>query len=156
LRHFLCSSLFLIACSTSEGDTTIDITHDPCSGVRLIGDSSASQRAAIDAALALWAEQGVDLAGGANRASPSSIEIVFEEAYAAFRGLYDDERGIIVINSTLTDPQSLSIVIAHELGHAFGLEHVTDRPSLMNPANLTTPPTADDLVAVEALWGQCN
>jgi hypothetical protein len=26
----------------------------------------------------------------------------------------------------------------------------------MNPGNLTTPPTPDDQLEVEALWGVCN
>lgn len=151
MRHLAASGLFLIACGAT-GDTTIDIIHDPCSGVRLVGTPSASQRAGIAGALALWGEHGVDLTGE----TPSMIGVEFVEAFGAFRGLYDDERSVIVINRTLVEPQMLSIVIAHELGHAFGLDHVTDRPSLMNPANLTTPPNEDDLAAVEALWGRCS
>ena len=49
-------------------------------------------------------------------------------------------------------------VIAHELGHAFGLFHVpaSERISLMNPGNLTTPPTTADQAALAALWGSCD
>lgn len=144
--------MFCVAC-TGGGDTTIDITHDPCSGVTLLdAGANASQRAGIEAALVLWADRGVALTG----TDPTTIQIVFESASIAFRGVYDDERGIIHINSAIDEMTPLSIVIAHELGHAFGLEHVGDRPSVMNPANLTVVPTEDDRTAVETLWGRCE
>lgn len=139
------------ACST--GDTTIDITHDPCSGVTLGGASEAAQIAGLDGAIALWAERGVALT---RVEEIPTIGLQFEAAAGAFHGAYDDEHNIIFINLDLTDPAKLSIVIAHELGHAFGLPHVTDRTSLMNPGNLETPPTAEDQDAIEALWGACQ
>lgn len=145
--------MFCVACTGGAGDTTIDITHDPCSGITLLdAGASTSQRAGIAGALQLWAERGVALTG----TDPTTIEILFEPASVAFRGVYDDERGIIHINDAIDEMSQLSIVIAHELGHAFGLEHVSNRPSVMNPANLTTIPTDDDRTAVEALWGQCE
>jgi hypothetical protein len=148
LRSFIV--VFLVACGT--GDTTIDITHDPCAGVALDGGTTTAQRAGLDGALRLWRDLGVAVAGS----EPSTIEVVFEPASAAFRGVYDDERSVIHINDGIEEPGPLEIVIAHELGHAFGLPHVTDRPSLMNPANLTQPPTDLDREAVEALWGRCD
>jgi len=140
----------LVGCGA--GDTTIDITHDPCAGIVLEGGTTATQRTGIASALSLWSESGVALIG----VEPSSIAVVFESASQAFRGVYDDEHGVIHINDAIEEQGPLAIVIAHELGHAFGLPHVTDRPSLMNPANLTQPPTDDDRLAVEALWGQCE
>jgi hypothetical protein len=141
-----------MACGGGD-DGTIDITHDPCGGVTLMAPAaSENQSAGIDGAIALWGGRGVELSRAVD---VLSIEIVFEPASGAFRGVYDDETGIIHINSTLTDLESLSIVIAHELGHAFGLPHVTGRTSLMNPGNLATPPTEDDLGALEGLWGRC-
>ena len=111
--------------------------------------------AGIDGAITLWNSRGIALA---RISDLPTIEIVFEEASEAFRGVYDDERGVIHINSALTDLAPLSIVIAHELGHAFGLLHVpaSERVSVMNPGNLATPPTAADQGAVEALWGACQ
>jgi Zn-dependent peptidase ImmA (M78 family) len=108
--------------------------------------------AGIDGAIGLWGGRGIPLA----RVSElPAIQIVFEHASEAFRGLYDDETGIIHINDGLTELAPLSIVIAHELGHAFGLPHISDRPSVMNSGNLETPPNEDDRLALETLWGQC-
>lgn len=143
--------MFLLA-SCGTGDTTIDITHDPCAGVALEGGTTAVQRAGLDGALRLWNEHGLL----AHPSEPSIISVVFEPASGAFRGVYDDELGIIHINDKIEDRGPLEIVIAHELGHAFGLPHINDRPSLMNPANLTQPPTEADREAIEALWGRCD
>ena len=137
----------------SAGDSTIDITHDPCGGVTLGGVTDDAQIAGLDGAIALWAERGVALA---RVGDAPMISLQFEQAAGAFHGVYDDEHGIIYVNRDLTDPSQLAIVIAHELGHAFGLVHVSDRVSLMNPGNLVTPPTIEDQGALEALWGACQ
>lgn len=144
------SVLILVTACGGTADTTIDITHDPCAGVTLDGGRTELQQAGIAGAIALWSAGGVVLADGAE------IPVMFEPASQAFRGVYDDERGVIHINDAIAELDPLAIVIAHELGHAFGLAHVTDRPSLMNPANLTQPPTDEDRLAVEALWGSCQ
>lgn len=147
----------LAACSGAQGDQTIDITHDPCAGTTLGGGETDTQRTGIDDAIALWASEGAQLSRvDASRSGAPMISVVFEPAAGAFHGVYDDEHGVIHINDDLVDPTQLAIVIAHEMGHAFGLVHVTDRTSLMNPGNLSTPPTDEDRLAVEALWGDCQ
>lgn len=157
---------FLVACGGSS-DATIDIVHDVCAPITLTAaDATPLQLAGIDDAIALWQVGGVSAlafgaapgGGGAPTAAAASIEIRFEAASPAFRGLYDDEAGVIYVNQVLTDPAPLAIVIAHELGHAFGLPHVEadERTSLMNPGNLVTPPTDGDLRALEAMWGACD
>ena len=146
----------LVGCQTA--DTTIDITHDACEPLALVAiDANDQQRDGIAAAIALWQQRGVgQLVVGSPDAA--SIDIVFEQAPSAFHGLYDDEAGIIFVNAQLAEPDPLAIVIAHELGHAFGLEHVArdESVSVMNPGNLVTPPTANDQRRVEALWGRCE
>lgn len=104
-------------------------------------------------AQALWRDRGAPAVG---LRADTTVPVVFEEAADAFHGLYDDTAGVIYVNTALTDPRELSIVIAHELGHAFGLPHVTGRASVMNPGNLTITPNASDQAALEALWGNCQ
>ena len=141
------------ACGGNGGDDTIDITHDVCGAIGVTSaNTSAPQTAAIAAAVDLWRARGVGLLGDTTAAP---IEIRFEPAAAAFRGVYDDESGIVFINSKITDPEILSIVIAHELGHAFGLSHVTSYTSVMTDGNTTTRPTDADERALQALWGTC-
>ena len=123
---------FAIGCA--GGDSTIDRTFDPCA-------FSIADAPGVEDALALW---GVT-ASGADR-----IELVFEDAAPAFHGFYDDEAGVIYINQRITDPRARAIVIAHELGHAFGLPHIEDVRSVMNRGNLTIEPTVDDRAAISS------
>ncbi len=144
------------ACGTN-GDTTIDLTHDACAPLALItaGAASATQLDGMQGAEALWRDRGAPALG---LRAGLTLEVRFEAAAAPFHGVYDDHQGVIYINQDITNQTTLSIVIAHELGHAFGLFHVpaSERISLMNPGNLTTPPTTADQAALAALWGSCD
>lgn len=142
----------LVACS-GGGDVSIDVTHDVCAPITVTAPTAtAAQLAGIDDALTLWRSHGVETL---ERADQGMIEIQFEPAAGLFFGLYDDENSVIYINQSITDPAKLQIVIAHELGHAFGLVHVAGTPSLMNPGNFEVPPTAEDDARVQELWGPC-
>jgi len=142
----------LVACS-GGGDVSIDVTHDVCAPITISSASAtASQLTGIEDAFTLWRSRGVDTL---ERGSEGMVEIRFEAAAGPFFGLYDDENSVIYINASITDPEKLRVVIAHELGHAFGLEHVSGRPSLMNPGNIAILPTAEDEAAVHELWGPC-
>lgn len=140
------------ACSTGDEVTSIANTVDACAPLALVANAPTPlQQGGIDGAYALWR----DAAPALGRRAGATMSIVFEDAAAAFHGLYDDREGVIYVNRAIENEAVLSIVIAHELGHAFGLPHVTDRPSVMNPGNLDTPPNAMDHRAVQALWGTC-
>ena len=137
----------LAACGTT-GDTTIDRTFDPCA-LAITASGTTTQMTGIADALALWRHAPPD-------GVATEIEVRFEQAAPAFHGYYDDERGLIYINQRIEEPRALAIVIAHELGHAFGLEHIDDRDSLMNSGNTMIEPTEDDLAEVTARWGACR
>lgn len=154
--------LFLVtaslgACAADPGDTTLDITFDVCQPIALVADddASAAERRAVDDAAAMWLALGPYAFGGGDGAQ--RIEIVFQDAAAAFHGFYDDTIGVVFINHDLVDDHQRAITVAHELGHSFGLLHIETaaRASVMNPANLTIEPNADDADALAALWGDC-
>jgi hypothetical protein len=146
--------LALVACGGGTDDSTIDVTHDPCAPLALVSsDVTPTQNAGLAGAQALWRDHGAPALG---LRAGATVEVRFEQAAPAFHGLYDDETGTIFINQSIADETTLSIVIAHELGHVFGLPHVTDRPSVMNPGNLTVIPDQADRIALGSLWGTCD
>jgi hypothetical protein len=146
----------MVAC-TSGGNATINVTRDACTppSVTAMPSATVVQANGIADAEALWRARGIPALGV--RAGVA-LEVRFQHAAPPFHGFYDDQESVIYINDQLTDPKALSIVIAHELGHAFGLVHISPdvRTSLMNPGNLVVPPTDEDQRAVEALWGVCQ
>jgi hypothetical protein len=85
------------------------------------------------------------------------VPLTFQVAAPPFHGLYDNRAGRIYVNQDLTDLAPLRITVAHEIGHAFGLPHVSAsvRRSLMNAGNTTIGITPDDIDALAAIWGRC-
>ena len=155
MRAFGClaAGAFLVGCGAAN-DTEINLQHDACAPLALVSDAPTdAQHAGMMDGQALWRDHGAPAVG---LRADTTVNVVFEDAAAAFHGLYDDTTGVIYINRELTDPKELSIVIAHELGHAFGLPHITDRSSVMNPGNLRVVPNDQDAAALEALWGPCQ
>lgn len=151
-------SLPLLACAAP--DTTIDHVHDACAPLVIVAaeDSTAQERSSIEAAIAMWnAAARTQLLLDGDPAADRLV-VTFREAAPAFFGLYDDEAREVIVNRKIGDPHARAVTITHELGHAMGLEHVDRdaRVSLMNPANLDLGPTAEDLTALEALWGRCT
>jgi peptidase M48-like protein len=152
------------ACS----DPTVSaIAHDPCAPIAIRPSAPTDvERTGITDALALWRGRGVTALAMVDVApappSGATITVRFEDAGATFHGIYDPASASVLINRDLTraaaDRAALAVVIAHELGHVFGLVHIDAgaRISLMNPGNLVTPPTEADQQALEALWGACT
>jgi hypothetical protein len=148
------------ACGDPQASEGVN-AHDACGPLAVTAAAaSPAEQAGIDGALVLWRDRGVSAFDASpDAAAPgSTIAIQFADAAAAFHGVYDPTASRVLINRDLTDPTTIAIVIAHELGHAFGLVHISPaaRLSLMNPGNLMTPPTGADQRAVEALWGPCR
>ncbi|MBZ0232072.1 MAG: hypothetical protein K8M05_06935 [Deltaproteobacteria bacterium] len=146
------------ACTGGAPDQVIDIVFDVCQPfVVNAPEADTLQRAGIERALDLWRERGVAAATTMPLEGAPVVEVRFADASPAFHGVYEDEVGVIYINSRLTDPETMAIVVSHELGHAFGMWHVSsdDRHSVMNPGNLEIAPTSDDGVALVEMWGPC-
>jgi hypothetical protein len=160
-------SSLVLGCAEQVDGGPILLTFDPCQPVDVVPDPAATpaQRQAIAGGIALWndlAATRLRLMGGvdgteAPAAGAPVIPLHYQGAAAAFHGFYDDKRGEIFINLGLVD-HPREITIAHEIGHAFGLLHVStdERPSVMNTGNLVIAPTAGDADALAARWGRCT
>lgn len=147
----------IVSCGDGGGDTTIDIVYDPCAVVVEARGSSQAQTLGVSQAVELWNRvAGLRLTLSGAEDLPRLV-LRFEDAASIFHGVYDDERGVIFINDDL-DGDALVVTAAHELGHAFGLSHVSTRVrrSVMNPNNLTVSPTTEDVAKLHALWGNCE
>jgi hypothetical protein len=148
--------VLLILSSACADPGPAPATFDPCNTIVVVpaADASAAERASIDAAIALWrGRAGVTVTTDEVPGAPH-VGVLFRQAPLAFFGVY--ERETVVINRGLDDGAARTIVVAHELGHAFGLVHVSDRTSVMVPGNTTVPPGAVDQQALATLWGACR
>jgi Zn-dependent peptidase ImmA (M78 family) len=112
------------------------------------------QRAGIRSGIALWNERARTRLTLESMTAMPELAIQFQRAAAPFHGYYDAQRATVFINEDLRDAAQ-SIVIAHEIGHAFALAHVSQRPSVMASGNLDTEPTAEDVETLAGLWGPC-
>lgn len=142
------------------GDTHFDVTFDPCAPVVLVpaADASEAEIEGIRAAIDMWHAVVPVKLQLEDLADARRLPIVFEDAPLLYYGLYEDETGRILINRRLTDDLARAVTIAHELGHAFGLYHVSpeERPSVMNNGNLEIPPTLIDAQQILSLYEDCS
>jgi hypothetical protein len=148
----------LAACASNAPDDSVTFEHvfDACTPLAINAPAASdAQRASIAAAADLWAAVGVVGARDGDAGS-GGVTIVFEPSTPSSFGFYDDSASTIYVDEALADRER-GIVIAHELGHAFGLIHVpmTERISVMNAGNLDADPTIDDRDAVAARWTDC-
>jgi hypothetical protein len=159
LLSLLLSAAFAVGCGGAAPEsTTSAVSFDACRPLNLLVDEGASavQMQGIHAAIDLWNRPAFTAleVGALPAADVAVLPVHFRTAASPSHGFYNPETGEVLINNELTD-HALAVVIAHEVGHAFGLVHVTNRPSVMAPANLDVEPNADDVNALAALWGPC-
>jgi hypothetical protein len=156
--ELLVVSLALAGCAAAKDDHTLDVVYDPCAVSVIVDEAaSAAELESVASGLSLWNTAAtLELAADARGDLPQ-LRIQFQEAALAFRGVYDDERGIVFVNRRLTDHRAQMITVAHEVGHAFGLWHVatSERRSLMNPGNIDVEPTNVDVQELRGRWGSC-
>lgn len=155
----LASALLVLHGCAGSPDTFLDITFDICRPIVVVpaSDVTPAELASIDHALTLWNNFGEMRLTRSEVGGAARLPIVFQDAVPAYHGYYEDELGRVFVNRRLEEPRARAITIAHELGHAFGLWHVSAslRPSVMNPGNLTLAPNPQDQRDLTALWGDC-
>jgi hypothetical protein len=145
----------LVTSACTGGPGAEPPVFDPCAPLVIAAadDSTAAERASLDEAVAMWrAMSGAQVTTDDLPDAPRLV-VTFRDAALVFFGIYEPSG--IAVNRGLTDPSMRAVVLAHELGHAFGLLHVSDPASVMKPGNLTVPPAARDAEALAALWGVC-
>ena len=162
MRLSILPLLFACAACGVNADETIDIAYDACAPLALLAadDASEDERTSVRDAAAMWNAHGrTQLFMFGDDGVPADVPVVpirFERAAIAFLGIYEDEVGEIIVNRELHDPGERAIVIAHEVGHAFGLQHVERGRSVMNQGNLTIAPTAEDQAALIVRSASCS
>jgi hypothetical protein len=112
----------------------------------------------IDEAIALWHGHGIDsLVRVTDDPSPELV-LALQHGNPLSFGYYDYTAAKIELNDILPASEARTIVIAHELGHAFGLVHVAPetRASVMNPGNTKVAPNPSDAAALIKRWGACG
>lgn len=152
----LCWSLSIFACGAPQ-PVGPAIVFSPCGPVHLApgDDTTANERQSIVTAISLWQQVGVWALtlGAPNDTIEAAVPVQFKNASPLFHGVYEPSSGVVSINRQLTGTER-EVTVAHELGHALGLPHVDHalRSSVMNPANLTVLPTAEDQAELQRLW----
>lgn len=148
--------------TSSDSSAVAAVRVDACQPAVLVLDptSTDNQKVGARAAIELWnrgASTRLSVSDdGAAAPSPGSpaLPLHFRQAAAPSHGFFDPATGEVLINEGLS-AHPLAVTIAHEVGHAFGLVHVTGRPSVMAPGNLEVEPTEADVAELAKLWGVC-
>ena len=132
--------------------------HDACGPLSLVmpADISAMQRRALTDATTSWNTLGftqLQFDDAADR-----ITVRFRPAAPMLYGLYEPDTGELILNALIEVRSALTVVAAHELGHAMGLVHIepSERASVMNQGNITLPPTPADNTVLTEYWRGCR
>ncbi len=156
----LCAVLVGAGCgSAAQDNAPIATVFNPCSP--LVIDTrpglDEAESASVDQALKMWNDAApLALTRQPVDAAPH-IPVSFVKTAPFVRGYYDDAKGTVLVNRALT-AHAKAIILAHELGHAFGLHHVSrdTRHSVMNPGTPDIAPTARDAEVLMEHWPTCG
>lgn len=134
-----------------EAETFDGIPYNPCelTIVRAVAGASAAQVSAIERAVELWRDVDGPLLTTEETPGAPHLLVSFVGAAPAFLGLYQPDSRDILINDRVSG-RALEVTVAHEMGHAYGLRHESQRPSVMAKANVTVSPTPEDVAAIRA------
>lgn len=148
----------MAACTSND---EVETMFDPCSSLTIAVTSDYPEDlTAVEDAMAAWARvvPANDVTVTSEPPVAGMLSVRFIPGQRAMRGGYFDAVGVVDISRDMLAPETYPIAVAHELGHAFGLLHVSGsaRPSVMNVGNTTIEPTAEDAAAVIALWASCR
>jgi hypothetical protein len=156
LRHvYVLSLAACLGCSSPPaGD---DFAFDPCAVIVLSVDPGATEAevASVIEGAAMWNRTGATRFTLEAIPDAPRLSIHFQDAAAAFHGLYDGDARALFVNKALDDAHERAVTVAHELGHAVGLPHIASRVSVMLPANLEVEPNPDDALELARVWGGC-
>jgi len=141
------------ACSSSD---EVDTVYNPCAPltIALGPDATAAEVNGVEGAILLWSDVlPVQITIGSGERAADVLPIHFESD-VPYRAMYWDSIGVISVSRDRLEPAEYPLAIAHEMGHAFGLLHVTpeERPSVMNVGNVEIAPTPEDAAGVHACW----
>ncbi|MGE0869369.1 MAG: hypothetical protein AB7P03_12440 [Kofleriaceae bacterium] len=159
MRHFLSVVLLATACASPEPE--VGITFDPCSTLVITPAEGATDQEvqSIRDAVTAWSHVlPVTIEVAAPPQPDPALPLRFESGDTFFRAIYWDDVGQIWVGRDQLAPDDYPIAIAHELGHAFGLLHISpdERPSVMNVGNLELEPNEQDARDVAAMWPSCG
>src|SRR4051794_418352 len=120
--------MLALVAACSGNDSSAHAVFDPCAALVVHAATETDvQRDGVADALGLWRARGVTAFDGEPAAEAALagaspvMAIEFADAAPTFHGVYDPEGARVLINRDLTDRAQLAVVVAHELGHVFGL-----------------------------------